>query len=211
MARCLGAGEGERRAIARSRAEGILVGYVVCGHQHLHVVDERLGIGTEPQSERRGHGHLQVRVSGHQVVLVFLAQLYQAVEQLLDGHTDIQQLVAHEQLEVDEHLIVARAARVNLLADVAELLGEHELDLRVHVLDTLLDVECHVLDGLLYLGQPLEQQVKLLLGQQADALEHLYVGHGTLDVIARKAQVQLAVIAHGEPLYHFVGLEALAP
>ncbi len=99
--------EGERRAVAGGRAEGVLVGYVVCSHEQLHVVGQGFGICAEPQSERRRHRNLQVGVAGHKDVLVFIAKFEQLVEKTLSFRGDAAQLVAHEQFEVDEHLVVA--------------------------------------------------------------------------------------------------------
>ena len=48
----------ERRAVAGRRPQRILIGHVVGGRQQSHVVHQRLGIGAEPQPERRGHRHL---------------------------------------------------------------------------------------------------------------------------------------------------------
>ena len=42
--------------------------------------------------------------------------------------------VLHVQAHVNRHLIVAAAARVDLLAEVAKLLRQHPLDRHVHVL-----------------------------------------------------------------------------
>ena len=48
----------ERRAVAGRRPQRILIGHVVGGRQQSHIVHQRLGIGAEPQPERRGHRHL---------------------------------------------------------------------------------------------------------------------------------------------------------
>ena len=105
-----------------------------CGGNQPHVVYERLGIGAEPESERRGHGDLQVGVPRHQHLLVLFAQALQPVEQRFYGVGRLAQFVAQEKFEVHQHLIVARAARMDLLARVAQPPREHQLHLRVDVL-----------------------------------------------------------------------------
>ena len=67
----------------------------------------------------------------HQHVAVALAELLQLVEERADGRRRLPQLVAQKELEVDEHLVVARTARVNLLAYVAQTAGEQQFDLRL--------------------------------------------------------------------------------
>ena len=109
-------------------------------------------------------------------------------------------LLAGEELEVEQHLVVARAAAVYLLAHVAQLAGEHELYLRMDVLDAVFDDELAPFGqgvDLLQLGQELLQ---LGGGEQADALEHGDVGHGAQYVVLGQVEVHFAVAPHGEAL-----------
>ena len=111
------------------RAQRVLVGYLIGGEDKLHVVGQRLGIGAEPEPERRGHGHLQMRIGRHQFVAVLLRQRLQAVEQLAHGLRQMLQLIAEEELQVDEHLVVARPAGMYFFAHIAQPGREHELNL----------------------------------------------------------------------------------
>jgi len=203
--------ERERRAVSGGRAERVLVGDMPCGGNQPHVVYERLGIGAEPESERRGHGDLQVGVPRHQHLLVLFAQALQPVEQRFYGVGCLAQFVAQEKFEVHQHLIVARAARMDLLARVAQPPREHQLHLRVDVLGVRLDREASGFD----LGGDLFQSGGQLLqfggGQQPDLFEHGDVGQRPLDVLLRQPHVQFAVVADGIFLDHLVGLEALVP
>ncbi len=64
-----------------------------------------------------------------------------------------------------------------LLADVAEPGGEHELHLRVDILDTVLDAKFATLYHLGYFTESLEQHFEFVGLQQSYAFEHTYVCH----------------------------------
>ena len=152
-----------------------------------------------------------MRVAGHQHILVLLAEGLKTVEKALYGLGYGAQLVAHKQFEVDEYLVVARAAGVDFLAEVAETLGKKKFHLGVYVLDIVLDAELSGFDGVQYLLQPGKELVELVLFQKPDGLEHLDVGHGALHVVSGEAQVEVAVVAYGEFFNQSVRLEAFVP
>ena len=203
--------EGERRPVPCGGTQGVLVGDVPGRGDEAHVVDQRLGVGPEPQSERRGHGDLQMGVPGHQYVAVAFAELLQAVEECLRVVGDLAQLVAQEELEVDEYLVVARTPRVDLLAHVAQPAREHQLDLRMDVLGVGLDLETPGLDLRGDLPEPRGERSELLGGQQPDLLEHGDVCQRSFDVVACELQVEFAVLTYGVLLDHLVGFETLVP
>ena len=119
--------------------------------------------------------------------------------------------MAGKELQVDEHLVVARTSAVDLLAHVAQLACEHELHLRVNILYAILDDKlaflARVVDGL----QLREQGLQLIAAKQSDALEHGDVGHGAQHVVLSEIKVHLAVAAHGEALNLLVYLKVLFP
>ena len=123
----------------------------------------------------------------------------------------VHQLVAGEELEVYQHLVVARAARVYLLAHVAELAGEHQLHLRVYVFHAVFDdkpaLVGHVVDVLEFGGKRHE----LVVGEQTYRLQHGDVGHRAQHVVLGEIEVELAVAAHGEALYLLVYFKILFP
>ncbi len=203
--------ERERRAVPGGRTQRVLVGDVPCRGYQPHVVDERLGIGPEPKPERRGHGDLQVGVSRHQHRLVTFAEFLQPVEDDLHGVGRLPQFVAQEQFEVHQHLVVARTPRMDLLARIAQSAGEHQLDLRMDVLGTGLDLETPGLDLRGDLPEPRRQRRELFGGQQPDFFQHGDMGQRPLDVITCQPHIQLAVVAHGVFLDHLVGFEPLIP
>ena len=82
-----------------------------------------------------------MRIARHQHVLVLLALLDELIEEHLDAIGNLFQFVACKQLQVYQYLVVARTARMNLLAHIAELARQHQFYLRVDVLDALFDDE----------------------------------------------------------------------
>ena len=96
-------------------------------------------------------------IARHQHVAILVALLHQLVEEAVGKLHHVHQLVAGEELEVYQHLVVARAARVYLLAHVAELAGEHQLHLRVYVFHAVFDdkpaLVGHVVDVLEFGGK----------------------------------------------------------
>ena len=127
--------------------------------------------------------------------------LAEGLERAEDGQHLVAQraeLVAQEELEVHEHLVVAGTAGVDLLADLAQLAGEQEFDLGVDVLDVGLEREVAGLDALRDAGQGGVQHGQLVRRQQADAFQHLDVRPGALHVVARQPEVQHAVVADRE-------------
>ena len=109
--------------------------------QHFGVVHEAFGVSAEPQPERRGHGDLQVRVAGHQHLVVSVGKALQQAEQALHVLDDLLDLTAQENPQVDQYLVVSRTSAVNLLARVADPFGEQELHLGMDVFDTFVDRE----------------------------------------------------------------------
>ncbi len=203
--------ERERRTVARGRAEGVLVGDLPGGGHQPQVVDERFGIGAEPEAERRGHGDLEVGVARHQHLAIALRELLQPVEEGPHVARHGLQLVAQEEFQIDQHLVVARASRVDLLAHVAQAARQQQFDLRVDVLDLRFDAEIPRLD----LGgdrfEPLGQTGQFVGRQEADRFEHADVGQRAADVVARQAQVERAVFAHGVAFDQRVRVVAFIP
>ena len=130
------------------------------------------------------------------------AQVLELREQHAHLLPQLQQLVLQEELDVHEHLVVAGAPGVDLLAGVAQRAGQEQLDLGVDVLDILLQAEAAVLDGREDLLQLRGEALPFGAFQQPDAFQHPDVGQGSLDIVFRKLQVQDAVAADGECFDH---------
>ena len=152
-----------------------------------------------------------MRITGHQHVAVAFAQLLQSVEERAHAVRRLPQFVAQEEFQIDQHLIVARAAGVDLLAHLAQTPREQQFDLRVDVLRPLLDLEPPLLDLASDLFQPRQQGLQLVGRQQADVFQHPDVGHRPFDVVPGQPHVELTVVAHRETFDHLVGFETLVP
>ena len=177
----------------------------------MHVVGQRLGIGTKPQAEAAGHGHLQMGIARHQRVLVLLAERLQAVEEQLHLVGQLTHLVAIEQLQVYQHLVVARAPRVYLLTHSPESLRQQVFHLRVHVLYALLYREVASLYVSGYALQFCRQHRQLVGSEQPYTFQHRDVSQRSLYVVASQLQVQFAIVAYGEILYQLVYIVTLIP
>ena len=150
-------------------------------------------------------------VSWHEHVLVLVALLYELVEENLHLLGDILQLVACEQLQIDEHLVVARASAVYLLAHVAQFLGEHSLYLRVNVFHAVVDDKLSAFADAVDVFQFGEQRRELFLLEQSDAFEHGDVSHGAEYVVFGEIEVHLAVASYGEAFDLLVYLKVFFP
>ena len=100
---------------------------------------------------------------------------------------------------------------MNLLAHVAQLTGEHQLHLRVHILDAVFNHELAFLRQLIDILQFLQQHGQFVLTQQANRFEHGDVSHGAQHVVWCQIEVHLAVATHGEAFYLSIDLVVLFP
>ncbi len=150
-------------------------------------------------------------VAGHEFVFVGFAQGLQASEECIDGVGYVAELVAHEELEVDKHLIVARSSGMDFFADVAEALCEHEFNLGVDILDARFDGKPALVDDFENVGQRREQHFQFVAFEQPDRFEHPDVSHRANHVISGKTQIEFTVISDREFFNYFVGFEPFAP
>ena len=150
-------------------------------------------------------------VARHEHVLVLVALLDELVEEYLHVLGNVLYLVAGEEFQVDEHLVVAAASGMDFLTDVAELARQHQLHLGVDILHVGLYLELPILANLVDVLQLGEEFRKLVLPEHSYRLQHRDMGHRTQYVILGKIEVHLAVAAHREPLYLLIDLEILFP
>ena len=107
--------ERERRTIAGGRAERIAVGHAIGGFEKQHIVGQAFGVGAKPKTEAGGHGHLQMGIAWHEHVLIAFALLLKFREEVAHRLSHLANFVAREKLEVNEHLVVARASAMYFL------------------------------------------------------------------------------------------------
>jgi hypothetical protein len=80
-------------------------------------------------------------ISRHEHLFITFALLLQLIEECTKSFRYLANAVASEEFEVEQHLVVARAAAMNLLSDVTKTTGEKKLHLGVNIFDTFLDDE----------------------------------------------------------------------
>ena len=100
---------------------------------------------------------------------------------------------------------------MDFFAHLPEPAGQQQLDLRVDVLDVVLEFES---PGLYFGGnlrEPFVEHAIIVLREQPYAAEHLYVRPGTAHVIARQTQVQHTVIPHCKGVHARFRLSAFIP
>ena len=103
------------------------------------------------------------------------------------------------------------STRVNLLSHITEFAGEHQFNLRVNILDIVLDNEVATLAHGIDVTQFGKKSGKLLFSQQVYRLQHSDMSHTAQHIVLGKIEVHIAVASHGEPLYFLVYLKVLFP
>ena len=208
---CHGSVERETATVAGSASQGVAVGHAIGCLQEEHVVDKTLSISAKPQAEGRWHGYLQMCVARHQHVLVLFALLYEFIEENLHGIDDFLQFVACEELQVYQHLVVARASGVYLLSHVAQLLCQHQFHLGVYVLYAVFNYELAFFGYGVDVLEFSKELWQLFLAEQSDAFEHGDVRHASQYVILGEIEVQFSVASYGEAFYLLVHFKVFFP
>ena len=150
-------------------------------------------------------------VAGHQNVLVAFALADEDVEQLFDGFGYLLNLCAGEEFQVEQHLVVARASAVYLLAYIAQAAGQHQFHLRVYVFHSVFYHEFSFFGLRVDVLQRGKQLFQFVGSQQADAFEHGDVGHGAKYVVLGQVEVHFTVASHREAFDVFVYLNGFLP
>ena len=119
--------------------------------------------------------------------------------------------MARKELQVYQYLVVTRTARVNLLAHVAQLARQHQLDLRVDILHAVFYHELATLAYSVDVLQFCQKQGQLVLADQPDTFEHGDMSHRAQHIVWSQIEIHLTVSTYGEPLYLGIHLEILFP
>ena len=152
-----------------------------------------------------------MRIARHQHVFILLALLDKFVEQHLHAVSHLHQFVAGKQFEVNQYLIVARTARMDLLAHIAQLTRQHQLHLRMDVLNPILNHELSAFADLIDVLQFCQQQRQLVLAYQPDTFQHRNMSHGAQHIVLPQIEVHFTISAHGEALNLGIHLKVLLP
>ena len=127
------------------RAEGADAGALFAVGHALDVAAEHPGIGEQVMGEADGLRGLEVGAAGEDGVLMFFGAGHVYGGQFAGEALPFAEPVGDEQAEVERDLIVAAAARVELLAHVAHEFGEAAFDVHER-LPVLFPLEGAVLD-----------------------------------------------------------------
>ena len=137
-----------------------------------------------------GLGALQMRVAGHRPVQVLLGSQQQRRHHTRDRHLRLHRLVSHVQLQVGDHLVVARAGGVQPAPDRPGDLGEASLDRHVDVLVVLGELEAALAQLAFHLLQAGKQRVAILGADDRAVGEHPRVRARLPDVVRPQAPVE---------------------
>ena len=158
--------------------------------QAAPVAAEHLDIGEEMVAEGHRLGRLQMGESRHDRVRMDerlvgerLLQVAQLRVELVDG-------VAHPEAEIDRHLIVARARRVQASRRRADDFSQPALDIHMNIFERPREREGACVDFRLDPVEPGCNGGGVFRGDDAIGGEHRHMSLGATDVLRREAVVE---------------------
>ena len=190
--------ERQGNAVARRRTERVQVRERERRLEERVRLQDELRVSRRPHRDGRGHRRLQVRPPDERHDARLFPERAQRLRERGELPLQRQDLAFHVQADVHRNLVVARAARVDLLAQVAEFLREGAFDGHVDVLILDADLERRRADDL---AQRLAHGRRLLLGedgflQPRHLREHRHVRGGAHAVPLDEGLVEDGVVAH---------------
>ena len=131
--------ERQRHAISRRAAQRAQIVQRVGRLEVGRLVQNHLGVARRPHAHGGRHGRLEMRAPDERHAIMRAAKVHQRRREV--GHFPFQpqQLILDVQAHIHGHLVVAAAARVDLLAEIAQDLRQAQLHGHVHVLVGRLD------------------------------------------------------------------------
>ncbi len=169
------------------------------GLQPGQVVEQVLGPGGEVVPQGGGHRLAGVGVARQGGLAVRRGQLEQPGADRQQAVGLAQHRVAPPQPEGGDHLVVAAAAGVDLVAGLAEPLAQPVLDRGVAVLVGGIDAEAAGPRLLADRPQLSAQRLELAGVEHADRRQHLGPGGRRQAVPGHQREVELRVAPHGQP------------
>ena len=129
---------------------------------------------------------------------MLLAAFEQGIEEQPHAFDERANFLPQKKLDIDQHLVVARSAGVQLPARVAEATGEFEFHLRMHVLHLRFDDEAPA-DGVRMQRAQFALQVLRLVGsEELDRGKHAHMRDAAQHVERRELSIEAAVATRGE-------------
>ena len=179
--------------------------------QRIEVGGEGFAVAERPERDRGGHGALEVRVAGHQHVGVLLGEGAERPAEVGRSAAEVFEAVAQEETEGGQHLVVAGAARVDLLAGLAQPRCQELLD---HCMAVLVFGADRDLPACRLLGQriqPLLDAGPLLVGEDAEGVEAVGVRARGDEVVRQQEGIPPEVLADGEAGHPVLGAGVFLP
>ena len=200
--------DGEGRAAQRGGAERRFVEARAAITDAPAVAANHLHIGQQMVAEGHRLGALEMGETGHDGAGMAFRGVDQGGLEFLDLGVESIERVAHPELEVGHHLVVARARGVELATGLADQIGQARLDVHVDVLERRLKGESAALDLPEDLIQALEDGIAVLAGDDPLARQHGAMGLRRRDIGGVKPAIEAdggvdllhqAIEAAGEP------------
>jgi hypothetical protein len=179
-------GGARQRAAADGRGVHALRGV----GQPPDVPEEHHGVGHQVVAEGDGLGPLQMGVARHDDGLVLLRLFARTDRSALSSSDGLPRLPPQVHPQVERHLIVAAAGRVQHLALVADAGGEHALHEHVYVLAVGVELKRAGGKVVQYPLQPVDDVLRRGLRDDAFGAQHGGVGHGARDILRVHAAVE---------------------
>ena len=124
----------QRNTIACSRAKRIYVRETISGLKIFNLIGNHFGVSRGPHLNGRGHRGLKMSSAHKRNRAPLCAEFRERFRKLHRFSLSRENLVFHVKANIHRHLIVARAARVNLLAEIAKALCKNALNCHVNIL-----------------------------------------------------------------------------
>ncbi len=157
----------------------------------LAVTLEHFRVGEHVVAERYGLGNLHVGKARHDRVPVLAGLRNEHFLQVLDAIDDFVDFAAQVEANVSCNLVVARTARMQALAGVADKRGETRFNVEMHVFEFKLPLERAGKDFFANLRHAAADVLQVLFGDHADLGQHGSVSERTFDVDERHALVEV--------------------
>ena len=159
--------------------------------QSIAVALGHLDVGQQVVGEQHGLGRLDVRRPGQDRRALALRQRDQRALEIEQRAIESIDRPAKPEPEVGRHLVVPRAAGVELAGHRADPIRQRRLEVEVDVLERRIPLDGAVAHGICEALQPADQLVDLLGRQQSRPAEPVDVGDRSRDVVGSQLAIDV--------------------
>ena len=189
--------ERQRHAIARRAAQRTKIVERVGRFEIGRLVKNHLGVTRRPHAHGGRHGRLEMRTPDERHAIMRAAKVHQRRREVGHFPFQAQQLILDVQAHIHGHLVVAAAARVDLLAEIAQNFRQTQLHCHVHVLVGRLDRKRGIVHDL---GQLRAHARGLVLRHHGRGHghfgQHRHMGRRAQAVPFHQVEIQYGIVAH---------------